>query len=307
MIRSALWALLALIALPRALYAWGPATHIVLGEWVLASLTLLPAAIREVVGRFPIHFLYGSVAADISFAKKYVPEGRHSHHWPVGEEIVEAADTEALLATAYGYLAHLAADTIAHNVFVPRQLLLTSTTQSIGHAYWEHRMDIEVGNGYMARARRLVLDFDHTEEDALFDSVLSSTIFSFRTNRRIFEGMIRFQGNDRWLQVFGKMLESSRFDIDDDEVRRYLERSFDYVIDYLTERHSSRPAALDPVGEINLRLAKKVRRLAMADGTAMDPAALREIADDFFPYPGEPLRHTPLEEEHGEVRGILGA
>ena len=77
-----------------------------------------------------IQFLYGSVAADISFAKKYVPEGRHSHHWRVGEEILKAAPDEPLKAAAYGYLGHLAADTLAHNTYVPRKLFLTRTGKS---------------------------------------------------------------------------------------------------------------------------------------------------------------------------------
>ena len=106
----------------------------------------------------PLHFLYGSIAADISFAKKYVPEGRHCHNWAVGEEILAAADSEPLAAVGYGYLAHLAADTVAHNVFVPRQLLLTSTTQALGHTYWEHRMDMHVGEEFLGKARHLVME-----------------------------------------------------------------------------------------------------------------------------------------------------
>ena len=113
----------------------------------------MPPAIRALLERYPLDFLYGSVAADISFAKKYVPEGRHCHNWSVGEEILASADSERLRAVGYGYLAHLAADTIAHNVFVPRQLLLTSTTQVLGHAYWEHRIDLHVGNDFLMQAR----------------------------------------------------------------------------------------------------------------------------------------------------------
>ena len=106
---------------PEPLWAWGPGTHIALSEGVLASLYLLPPAIRAIIKSHPLHFLYGSIAADISFAKKYVPDGRHCHHWHMGEEILAAADTPRLSAVGYGYLAHLAADTVAHNLFVPRQ------------------------------------------------------------------------------------------------------------------------------------------------------------------------------------------
>ena len=92
---------LALSAEPAA--AWGPATHVALGQAVLGALYLLPPAVRLVLERHPLHFLYGSIAADISFAKKYVPEGRHCHAWPVGEEIFASAESEQLQAVGYGY------------------------------------------------------------------------------------------------------------------------------------------------------------------------------------------------------------
>ncbi len=281
----AAWVLL----LPEPLLAWGPGTHVAVGEWVLGALYLLPPAVRAVLERHPIHFLYGSVAADISFAKKYAPEGRHCHNWAVGEEILETAETDRLRASGYGYLAHLAADTVAHNVYVPRRLLLTNSTRALGHTYWEHRMDVHVGEDFLGKARRLVMDYDHSEADELFDRVLSRTIFSFETNRRIFRGMIRFQDNDRWKQIFDRVLQSSRWDLPPEAVERYAAISFDFVVDYLVARHGSRPARLDPVGELNLRLAKKLRHRALARGGVEDPQVVEEMADEFFPVPTEPV------------------
>jgi len=282
---------------PESLWAWGPGTHIALGEGVLASLYLLPPAVRAIIESHPLHFLYGSIAADISFAKKYVPEGRHCHHWHVGEEILAAADSPRLSAVGYGYLAHLAADTVAHNLFVPRQLLITSTTQALGHTYWEHRMDIHIGEEYLTKARHLVMENDHSEADALFDQVLSNTLFSFRTNQRIFRGMIRFSDNDRWRQVFDQVLQRSRFDLPAAAVSAYHALSFEYVIDYLVAGANSQPASLDPIGELHLKLAKKVRRLALARGGAADPAQLHESADEFFPFPDDRLVFWPRRNE----------
>jgi hypothetical protein len=284
-----LLAVAAVLLFPGHAWAWGPATHVFLGREVLDAATLLPTGVRALLATFPYDFLYGSVAADISLAKKYVPAGRHCHNWSVGEEIYASAEQDRLRAVGLGYLAHLAADTIAHNFFVPRQLLLTSSTKGLGHSYWEHRMDFQLGDEYMSLARDVVMDHDHSAADALFDRVLSSTLFSFGTNRRIFRGMIRFQDNERWQSFFGTVLQNSRWTLDDDEMEAYLVRSFDYVVDYLGRRGEAIAAGLDPIGEENLNLSKKIRRLALREGAIREGAGLGEVADDFFPLPEVPF------------------
>jgi hypothetical protein len=274
-----------LVLLPAPAAAFGPATHVFLGRTLLDMLHLLPAALAELLRAHPQSFLYGSMAADISFAKKYVPAGRHCHFWHVGEEILQEARNDRLRAVAFGYLSHLAADTIAHNFFVPRQLLLTSSTKALGHGYWEHRLDAQLGEPFGSLARRVVMDYDHSEADHLFDSVLSGTIFSFETNRRIFRGMIRMQDNDRWKSVFDRVRQKSRWDLAPETVEAYASRAYDYVVDYLLRGRDSMPAQLDPTGEFNLQLAKKVRRLALREGVLGRDEVLLEVADDFFPLP----------------------
>lgn len=291
--------------LPDPLWAWGPATHIYLGSALLDSLHLVPEAVRALVSLYPKDFLYGNLAADISLAKKYVPEGRHCHHWHIGEEIHHSAPNDRLKAMSLGYLCHLAADTIAHNYFIPRQLVLTSSTTGLGHSYWEARMDTHLAEHYRRLARHVVMELDHSEADALFDRVLSATLFSFRTNRRIFRGMIRIQDNDRWQQVFGTMLARSRWDLSQNAVEGYLERSFDYMVDYLSRRGEAICASLDPIGDRNLTMSKQVRRMAMQDGAAQNPALLHEMADNFFPLPDVPfghLRALPADSRHRLIR-----
>jgi hypothetical protein len=174
---------------PHNAYAWTPGTHVYLGEAVLRSLHLLPEAIGDLLRAFPYDFLYGSIAADTSLAKKYVPTGRHCHSWAIGFEIHDAAPDEPMRAFALGYLAHLAADSIAHNHFVPSKLAVTASTTSLGHSYWESRFEQHLGPSCARQARDLIL-LDHSRADGLLDRILSPTIFSTQTNRRIFRGMV---------------------------------------------------------------------------------------------------------------------
>ena len=260
-----LLALLALCVLPSAAWAWTPGTHIFLGEAVLAALAQLPKGIAELLGTYPMEFLYGSIAADTSIAKKYAPVGRHCHSWAVGLEIYDKARDDAIKSFALGYLAHLAADTVAHNFFVPRYLIIASRTSGVGHSYWESRFETHLGTGYSRRAREVILR-DHTRSDDHLDRILSPTIFSTQTNRRLFRGMVYVTDTESWQRIFQLAAENSRWDLTDPDVSRYMERSYDFIIDFLRRVDYSEPYGFDPAGDDALRLAKEVRRDARRSG-----------------------------------------
>ena len=252
-------AVLGVCLTPTEALAWTPGTHVYLGEALLRALHLLPGNVADLLHAFPYDFLYGSIAADTSIAKKYAAAGRHCHSWKVGFEILERARDEPLRAFSFGYLAHLAADVIAHNYFVPRQLTVTSSTAAVGHTYWEVRFETHLGEGSSRRARELIL-LDHSRADGHLDRILSPTIFSTPTNRRIFRGMVRVTDMESWQRVFQLATDHSRWDLADPYVGAYLGRSFDYIIDILERMDGSEPWAFDPSGEARLRLAKRVRR-----------------------------------------------
>ena len=280
----ALAAVALLLAVAEPAWAWGPGTHVYLGLGLLDALHLVPAAVRDVVALYPFDFLYGSVAADISMAKKYVPEGRHCHFWHVGEEVYERATSDRLRAMALGYLSHLAADVVAHNLFVPRQMVLAAR-RALGHTYWETRLDLALGPTYAALTRYVVTEMDHSEADALLDRVLSATVFSFRTNRRIFRGLIRAQDSDRWHTMFGSLARSPRWGLPPALRHQYLALAFDAIVDYLRHRQASTTAREDPTGERALATAKQLRRLLAREGAHRRPRLVRELADSFFPVP----------------------
>ena len=281
-------ALLLLVLLPSDAYAWTPGTHVYLGEAVLRSLTTLPGTIAELLQAFPYDFLYGSIAADTSMAKKYVPTGRHCHSWTVGLEIHSEAPDGPLRSFALGYLAHLAADAVAHNHFVPKQLAVTASTSSVGHSYWESRFETHLGPACARQARDLIL-LDHSRADALLDRILSPTIFSTQTNRRIFRGMVHVADNEGWQRIFGLMTENSRWDLTDVEVSRYLDHAYDSIIDFLIKFERSRPYKLDPSGDEALRRAKLVRREALRTGGA---ELVRAEAERHFGLPTSMLGYA---------------
>jgi hypothetical protein len=279
------WALVVIAIIPSVAHAWTPGTHVFLGEAVMRSVALLPPAVAALLREFPYDFLYGSIAADTSIAKKYAPAGRHCHSWNVGMEILDGAKDDRLRSFGLGYLAHLAADSVAHNYFVPRQLAVTSSTSTLGHSYWESRFETHLGTECARRARELIL-IDHSRADGLLDRVLSPTIFSTPTNRRIFRGMVIAADNESWQRIFGLMTENSRWDLADQDVGRYVARSYDFIMDMLIRMHNAETFRLDPSGDDALRLAKQVRRKSLRDGGEQ---FLRSEAERHFGMPSTGL------------------
>jgi hypothetical protein len=280
-------AVLGIALVPGVAHAWTPATHIYLGESVLSNLAALPTPIADLLRAYPYDFLYGNIAADTSMAKKYAPVGRHCHAWHVGREIYELAHSDALRAFGLGYLSHLAADTVAHNFYVPRQLVLTSSTAALGHSYWESRLETHLGERYARTAKTVILQ-DHGASDAHLDAILSPTLFSIRTNRRLFRGMVHLTESQSWQWAFQLIAENSRWDLPGEDVERQMAVAFEYVMEGLAE-HNAAPHHLDPAGEQALGLAKQMRRHALRDGARQDPARLFQTAEQHFGLPSSTL------------------
>jgi Zinc dependent phospholipase C len=280
---------LVFLVLPDAAHAWTPGTHIYLGESVLGNLGQLPAIVADLLRAYPFDFLYGNIAADSSIAKHYAPLGRHCHYWHVGQEIHDLAGTDGLRAFGLGYLCHLAADTVAHNYFVPRQLMITSSTAAVGHSYWETRVETHLGDAY-ARSAKDVIRLSHRAADAHLDRIIAPTIFSVRTNRRLFRGMVHLTESPGWQRATQVAREYSRWPLADQDVEHHLGLSYDYMLELLGGPDS--PALqLDPSGERPLKIAKELRRRVLRDTGRRNLAKLESAAEEHFGLPDRPLTH----------------
>jgi hypothetical protein len=285
--------LVVLVALcfPDPAFAWTPGTHVYLGESLLANLQLLPAATAELLRAFPFDFLYGNIAADSSIAKKYAPVGRHCHYWHVGQEIHDDAGSDALRAFGLGYLCHLAADVVAHNYFVPRQLVLTASTAAVGHAYWESRVETHLGTAY-ARAARDLIQMDTSQADAHLARIISPTLFSVGTNRRLFRGLVHLAETRGFQSGLKAAVGRSRWSLSDSDIEPHLGLSYDYMVELLSS-DAPTPRQFDPSGERPLHVAKSVRRQVLQGAVRTRPRRLTEAADEHFGLPAKPLQWWP--------------
>ena len=272
-----------LACFPHPLHAWTPGTHVVLGERVLSSLDLLPPTIADLLRSFPYDFLYGSIAADTTMAKKFAPADRHCHAWHVGLEVYDLAQTDRLRAFGAGYLAHLAADVVAHNYYVPRQLVITSSTRSMGHTWWETRVETLLGEA-VPRAARELIRLDHSAADAHLERILSPTLFSVRTNRRLFRGMVRLTDSRPWHVGMRVASDQSRWELGEEFVEAHLARATTFIRSVLGDEAS--PVFLaDPNGEAAILRSKTVRREALRGRSRGDPDWVQAVADAHFGLP----------------------
>lgn len=295
-------AALLLFVLPADAHAWGPGAHVYLGSEVLKYLGLLGPAAAALLSTRPRAFLYGMLAPDLLVAKDRAPEDLHSHRWERADELLGAAGDDADRAAAVlGYRAHLAADVVAHGFFLPRRMLLTASTRAIGHSYWEHRVEAELPDGHAERARRLVLDHAGGPVEGMFRDVLTPTVFDFETNRRIYGEMVRWSNHQGWQTLFGRLVDRSRWSLDDGERRRALALSLTLCMEALRDggalfgrsdgsgERERRLRALDPTGRSAMERAKELRRSALRagswDGRWAPTENLRRAADRRFPLP----------------------
>lgn len=252
-------ALILLLSTPTEAHAWGPGTHVKLATDLLANLNLLPAAVAAIITANKRSFIYGNVATDTVLAKKMSKVKQLCHRWSTGFGLLQSAETDAGKSFAYGYLAHLAADTIAHNKFLPRQMAVSRSTITFGHFYWEVRADSRVTPSHWGSLQTLLRD-SYPEPERLLQTHLTATMLSFKTNRVLFKRVNLLASEQAWRKSVDFWSRLSRFTLDDLVIRDYHHESIMRMADILTHGPSSLILHEDPNGNAALAYAKAQRR-----------------------------------------------
>jgi len=248
-----------LVLIPADALAWGMGVHLQVASEILADLSLFSPFLQELLGRFPYDFFYGSISADIIIGKKFTHYLDHCHSWRVGKKVLEAARSERQKACAYGYLAHLGMDTIGHSYFVPYKIVRTYSTTITKHTYWEMRLEGEVRPDIWKLAQALSRE-DFSENDALLRSVLADTIFSFRTNKQIFNSLLLLSRLKQSQKMLRSLSRSSKWPVEKKDVEEYLALAREAAVDILLQQEKSPYWKADPSGERALKAAKMIRR-----------------------------------------------
>lgn len=248
------------LALATDALAWGPATHVKFAsEILLQHLWMLPASLAALIARNRKFFVYGNVATDTVFAKKMSKVKQVCHRWSTGFSLLEKAESDAGRAFAYGYLSHLAADTVAHNKFLPRQMAVSRSTVSFGHLYWEIRADARVEGPYWNQLRRS-LRGSYPESESLLQAHLQRTLLSYKTNRVLFKRMNLLASEKSWRRSVDFWERLSRHPLDAEIVASYHAESIGRILDLLRKGQESMVVHEDPNGNSALAYARAQRR-----------------------------------------------
>ncbi len=252
-------AAIVVLAITDQAAAWGPATHVRLAADVLSHVSLLPAAVAALIIRNRRAFFYGNVATDTVFAKKMSRIKQICHHWATGFDILESATTDEGRAFGYGYIAHLAADTVAHNKFLPRQIAVSRSTVGFGHVYWEVRADSLVEARHWRRLQS-VLRGDYAEPPELLRARLIDTLLSFKANQAVFKRMNLLASERAWRRSVEFWSQLSRHDLSPAVVADYHAESIERNTDVKKLGRRSPVLHEDPNGNAALSYAKAQRK-----------------------------------------------
>ncbi len=249
----------AVLLFPAAAHAWGPATHLELGQAVLNNTRLIIPPVRALIEAFPYDFLYGNISADIVVGKNLVEELKHCHNWKIGFKLLKRAEDRAQKAFAYGYLCHLAADTIAHNHYIPEMMIRSFSARTLRHIYWEMRFDALADKKVWQLPKKMVKEI-HDCNDLLLDSVIEDTPLSFKTNKRIFSSLMSLNRFRQWHRMLNLLSSSSRWSLEGEEKEKYFVASLEAVTEILIYSQKAPCIKKDPTGKHSLNAAKFIRK-----------------------------------------------
>jgi hypothetical protein len=253
---------LVILAVPSEAQAWGPLAHLNFSAQTLANLGAVQPSLRGLLQDFANDFLYGSLAADIVVGKNMARYVYHCHNWRVGFNVFKQARPGAEQAFSLGFLSHLAADTVAHNYFVPYKTVASFHKANTRHAYWELRFDQRMDHTLSALARRVSTRAVRRGHDRFLDRTLEgASVIPFGVSKQLFRSLLASARVGRFQHVSRSVLAPERkLVLEPDLVDETTVLAVRAILGMLNEGERSEAARADATGGRNIRLASDLRK-----------------------------------------------
>lgn len=237
------------LLVPSFAFAWGPLTHIYLGNEIFSLGSLLPAGVYALIKKYRHDFIYGNLMADIIIGKKFIPRDKNPHSWDVALSLFDCAETRQQKAFVYGYMSHLAADTVAHGSFTNRR-------RNIGHTLVELRADSIIDKKYWIQAMRIDRAVQ-VRNDLFLEKALDGNFLSFKTNKRIFRGVLILSCFNK--ERLGDFIQRNAFDptvLTKTNIEQLQLKSIDRMLDVLCNGRDSEVTKKSPMVAIRQPLLR---------------------------------------------------
>ncbi|HET6436758.1 MAG TPA: zinc dependent phospholipase C family protein [Anaeromyxobacter sp.] len=251
----------AIVFWPSHAHAWAPLAHLSFSAQALQNLSLVQSPVRALLEDFGNEFLYGSLAADIVVGKNMARYLYHCHNWRVGFNVFREARPGAEQAFALGFLAHLAADTVAHNYYVPYKTVASFHKASTRHAYWELRYDQRMDRGLSGLARQVSTRAIRGHDDFLERMLGGASVIPFGVSRQLFRSLLASARMSRFhhLSRFALAPERSLV-LEPDLVTETNDLAVSAILGLLDEGERCQAARADATGGRNIKLASNLRK-----------------------------------------------
>jgi hypothetical protein len=275
---------LSIVLVPSMAHAFGPVAHVDMGVELLANAGLLATGVGRLISRHRSRFLLGTIDPDRVLVKNLAPYARHSHSWDVVTRLLKGSRDEAERASFLGQLCHLAADSVAHNYFIPMKMTESWQSPMAGHVYWEMRYDARIRRN---RGPLLLetLSHDNSDHREFLQGVLQTPVFGPGFNIRMTGLALKMQKGNVFERASAYIDQESHLIMDDDEVEDARTLALKAQIEILTGQGHASLLKTDPRGLVALRRSRTLRKRLRgfrsgASWTEID-RVLRESRDQF--------------------------
>jgi hypothetical protein len=240
-------AILIIFFLSETSYGWGLATHMELAESLLSNAAILAGAAGTIILKHKKDFILGNLLADVMIGKKMSRRRKATHHWIGGLRLLENAEHNRTRAFAYGFLTHLAADTVAHNQFVPKQILRANSTILLGHLYWEVMADQLTDPAKRKKLRKLLENYSPVHDQQL-EEYLYPAMKWFAFNKSVFRKVSRLVNDKKFVSAVGFCSDFSPNPLLATDLTKYKHQAMDRMVDILKNGVKSTVLSEDPNG-----------------------------------------------------------